>query len=381
MTTTDRVGDVLVDTYRLVRLVAEGGMGAVYEAQHVRVPKRFAIKLLRVELLNKTEAMARFRREAEIIAAIDHPNIVNLVDYNLTQDGIPFIVLEFLDGEDLHTRLGRGAYSLEEAMPVVVQVARALSAAHARDVVHRDLKPENILLCRGQTVKVVDFGVAKLRGGADLTAVNSTVGTVPYMSPEQITGQGGLIDARTDQYALAVILYEMLSGGAAFGDSEDLVEIAKEVLNSTPPPVEGVAPAVNEVIARAMAKRRDSRFPSVDAFLEALTAAAAQSAPDPPASETPVNGTETDGPVLDDLPGIPTEVTPPPRQLTPTAEVDRAAIAPPPPRVTAKRRRLPPSEPGWRAVAAQLRERPTTMSIAVGALVGLVVAALWLLAK
>jgi serine/threonine-protein kinase len=148
----DRVGAVLVETYRITRLIAEGGMGDVYEAQHVRVPKKFAVKFLKGALVDKAEALARFRREAEIIATLDHPNIVTLFDYNIGEDGIPYIVLEFLDGDHLGRVIAGGALSLAHALRIVDSVARALEAAHKLDVIHRDLKPENVILCTNGTI-------------------------------------------------------------------------------------------------------------------------------------------------------------------------------------------------------------------------------------
>src|SRR5207249_3882335 len=142
----NRVGQVLVETYRIDRLLAEGGMGSVYEARHLRLPKRFAVKFLNLNLVGNAEAQARFRREAEIIATLDHPNIVNLLDYNVTDEGVPFIVLEFLDGEHLGKRLSRGKLNVAEAVRILAPVVNALTAAHDRDIVHRDLKPENIVL-------------------------------------------------------------------------------------------------------------------------------------------------------------------------------------------------------------------------------------------
>ena len=277
--TANRVGQVLVETYRIERLIAEGGMGSVYEASHLRLPKRFAVKFLNLNLVNNAEAQARFRREAEIIATLDHPNIVNLMDYNLTSEGVPFIVLEYLDGEHLGKRISRGKLTLAEAMRVVSPVVGALGAAHARNIVHRDLKPENIVLCRGgELVKVVDFGIAKIRDGQELTAVNMILGTIPYMAPEQLFGSA--VDARTDQFGLGAILYEMLSGEMAFGGPASVPEVAARVAHHQPPFVPGVPRAVNEVLFQAMAKLADARFPTVKAFLEALIEAASR--PDEP---------------------------------------------------------------------------------------------------
>ncbi|HXU68825.1 MAG TPA: serine/threonine-protein kinase [Polyangia bacterium] len=277
----DRVGGVLVETYRLERLIAEGSMGSVYEARHLRIPKRFAVKFLRIGLEENAEATERFRREAEVVAGLDHPNIVEVYDYNFADDGSPYIVLEYLDGEHLGARLHReGKLPLDDSLRIIGAVAAALEVAHARNVIHRDLKPENVVLCADGTVKVVDFGVAKLRGAPELTAVNTIVGTVPYMAPEQL--MGGLLDARCDEYALAVIAYEMLSGEMAFDGSGAVADVARRVLTHVPPFIGGVGQAVNEVLFRGMARAADDRFGSVRDFVDALELAAAVKEPSLP---------------------------------------------------------------------------------------------------
>ncbi len=350
-------------------------MGDVYEAQHVRVPKKFAVKFLKGALVDKAEALARFRREAEIIATLDQPNIVTLFDYNVGDDSVPYIVLEYLDGENLARRLSRGALPLDEAVSVAQAVGRALEAAHAREIVHRDLKPENVILCQNGTVKVVDFGVAKLRGAAGLTAFNTTVGTVPYMSPEQILG--GALDGRTDEFALAAICYEMLSGGTCFGGPTTVPDQALRVLRHVPPPLEGVPPAVDQVVQRGLAKEATDRFPTVTEFVAALTAAAelqdVTAATEAPVEETPA-----------DLPQESTAVTgstPRPDFHSPTAEVDRSFMLPAAgrPRITA---------PSMRAVEDTNRIRlpwkltTRSLSIVAGATFGVVLAVtIWLLAR
>jgi len=281
MSAVDRVGGVLVETYRLERLIAEGSMGSVYEARHLRIPKRFAVKFLRIDLMENAEALKRFQREAEVVAGLDHPNIVEIYDYNVTDDGSPYIVLEYLDGQHLARRLHEhGKLALDEALPIVAAVGGALAVAHARDVIHRDLKPENIVLCADGSVKVVDFGVAKLRGAPELTAVNTIVGTVPYMAPEQL--MGGVLDGRIDQYALAAITYEMLAGEMAFDGSGAVADVARRVLLHVPPFVAGVPQAVNEVIFRGMSRGADQRYASVTDFVTALQQAAAVKEPSLP---------------------------------------------------------------------------------------------------
>src|SRR5262245_31716811 len=279
MGVVDRIGQVLVETYRIERLIAEGGMGSVYEAKHLRLPKRFAVKFLNLSLIDNQEAQARFRREAEIIAALDHPNIVNLLDYNVTDEGVPFIVLEFLDGEHLGKRINRGKLTLQQALQIIPPVVSALAAAHARDIVHRDLKPENIVLCKDDVVKVVDFGIAKIRDGQELTGMNTILGTIPYMAPEQLFGTS--VSVRTDQFALGTIVYEMLTAEMAFGGPASVPEVAARVAHHQPPDIKGVPQAVSAVVFQAMAKDAEARFPSVKDFLRALQEAALK--PDEPA--------------------------------------------------------------------------------------------------
>jgi serine/threonine-protein kinase len=264
----ERIGAILVDTYRIERLIAEGGMGAVYEASHLRIPKKFAIKILKLSLLDNPTALLRFRREAEVIATLDHANIVTLFDYNITEDGVPYTVLEYLEGEHLGDRVSRGRVDLAEALRITSAVADALTAAHDRGIVHRDLKPENVILCAQGGIKVVDFGIAKLRDGDQLTAFNSILGTITYMAPEQLLA--GKIDARADQFALGAITYEMLSGAMPFGSEGTVPEIAERVLRKEPPPISGYPKAVYDVLLRAMAKDPAKRFPDARAFREAL---------------------------------------------------------------------------------------------------------------
>jgi len=354
----ERVGQVLVETYRVERLVAEGGMAAVYEAGHMRVPKRFAVKFLRQQLADHAEALARFRREAEIIATLEHPNIVQLVDYNVSDDGVPYIVLEFLDGEDLATRMARkGRIPLQATLEIARDVAAALEAAHARDVTHRDLKPENIFVTRRGTVKVLDFGVAKLRKAPELTALNVVVGTVGYMSPEQISGKA--VDPRTDQFALASIVYAMLAGHPAFEIDGPVIAQATRILTHRPPDIDGVSPAVNAALQRGMAKDPLERYATVGDMVEALIAAAGatmrlelsrelqvvQAVEAPRAQPSQRNGTSDDdedvvtaqGDLPPDLEPLPTERTAltqaPPAPVEPVEPIendpptDRSALA------------------------------------------------------
>jgi serine/threonine protein kinase len=318
----ERVGLVLMETYRLERLIAEGGMASVWEASHLRIPKRFAIKFLKLSLVNNTEALQRFRREAEIIATLDHPHIVQLIDYNVLPDGVPYIVLEFLPGESLAARIVRGPIELTAAARILERVGDGLATAHARGVIHRDLKPENIILNNGDGVKVVDFGVAKLRGGTDLTAVNTVVGTVCYMAPEQLTGSA--VGPAADQWALAMIAREMLTGEMFVNHELPLTEQAMRVLYGTPTPLgPAFPPALEEILRRAAAKRPEERFETLSDFIEAFTRAATGTVISEDRAVTPEDG-------LPALLGEVTAITSAPMALgaLSTSVLPRSAVVP-----------------------------------------------------
>ena len=213
------VGSVLGGSYRITRLIGQGGMGAVYEGVQARLERRVAVKLMARELSSNPEAIARFRREAEVTSQLGHPHIVQVFDFGQAPGGEPYIVMEYLEGEDLEKRIQRvGRLPLAAASHIVRQVASALSATHAKGIVHRDLKPANVFLLsvEGETdfVKVVDFGISKVRSASTkLTAALAVMGTPNYMAPEQAAGRVNDIDARTDQWALACIAYELVAGG------------------------------------------------------------------------------------------------------------------------------------------------------------------------
>jgi eukaryotic-like serine/threonine-protein kinase len=216
-----RVGETLAEKYKITRYVGQGGMGSVYEAQHVIVGRRFAVKYLHAELAGDEEILERFRREARTAGALENENIVSVVDFGLAADGIPCIVMEYLTGEDLAALLAReGQLPVIRAVNIAIQACRGLDAAHAAGIVHRDLKPENLFICRRgdgtDLVKILDFGIAKLvpagQGPApSVTRSGTTMGTPFYMAPEQARGAKE-VDHRADIYGLGVILFEALSG-------------------------------------------------------------------------------------------------------------------------------------------------------------------------
>jgi eukaryotic-like serine/threonine-protein kinase len=264
---------VLGDSYIVGRRIGRGAMGDVYEAQHVRLPGQFAVKLLLPELQGNQEAFARFCREAEIMSQLRHPNIVQIFDFNVAPDARPYFVMEYLEGRDLEARLqGRPRpMPLPTVTRIVDAVASALALAHAHGVVHRDLKPANIFLATvdGQTdelVKVLDFGISKVRSAAaQISQAVDLLGTPSYMAPEQARGQTDAIDGRTDQFALAAITYRMLTGQEPF-QGDDTAAVLYQVVHEDPPPLSLFLPMtwntepLQSVLGRALAKQPERRF-------------------------------------------------------------------------------------------------------------------------
>ncbi|MBK5189732.1 MAG: serine/threonine protein kinase, partial [Gemmatimonadaceae bacterium] len=217
----DIIGSVIADRYHVIRKLGEGGMGQVYLAEHVKMGRMSAIKVMTQALAHDVDAVGRFNREAANASKISHPNIAAIYDFGETSDGLIYLAMEFVEGESL-TKLceALGALPAPRAAEIARQVASALEAAHERGIVHRDLKPDNIMISRGRDgadlVKVVDFGIAKAAEGAGqkVTRTGLVVGTPEYMSPEQLTGD--TLDGRSDLYALALVTFNMLTGTLPF---------------------------------------------------------------------------------------------------------------------------------------------------------------------
>ena len=276
------VGSIVADTYRITSRLGVGGMGAVFAAEHLRLPgKHVAIKVLHNPMAT-AEILLRFRREAEIASRIGHPNIVEVLDFNTLASGEPFLVMELLTGESLAARLRRGRLPEKTVLDIARQIGSALDAAHRMDVVHRDLKPDNIFLCPRDVdgelrdhVKVLDFGISKIRNAATvLTQDAAILGTPYYMSPEQASGKNQEIDGRTDIFALGAIVFEMLTGVTAF-PGESVPAVIFQVVFQPHPLLANLAPTVNPKVAaavdRALAKEPAARFQTMAAFVEALT--------------------------------------------------------------------------------------------------------------
>jgi eukaryotic-like serine/threonine-protein kinase len=272
-----------INNHRITQLLGEGGMGAVYLAEHPFMGRKAAIKVLRREFAEDPGLVERFMNEARAANAIRHPNIIDIIDVGRMPSGIPYLMMEFLEGESLADRIRRGKLGIPEAMDVILQTTGALAAAHGKGIVHRDLKPDNLFLIPddsapgGIRVKVLDFGIAKLRadlsGGMAKTQAGSLMGTPPYMSPEQCRGITEEIDHRTDVYAMGVILYELLCGAPPFV-SAGWGEVVLAHLTKAPAPPRSknadIPEALEAVILRALAKSADERFGSASEMRAAL---------------------------------------------------------------------------------------------------------------
>ena len=275
----DLIGEVLDGTYRITRSIGQGGMGSIYEATHVRLPKkRFAVKLLRSEAAKVPDLFARFRREAEVTTEIGHPNIVDVMDFHEMEDGRPYMVMEHLEGENLASRLSRqGRLEPGEVLELAQQVGSALQAAHDQGVVHRDMKPENIFLVastEGIKAKVLDFGISKIQHSKSIvTEDHSLLGTVYFMSPEQAEGAVKNIGPATDIFALGAICYQALTGILPF-NAPTIPGVIYQVCHAKPKPDSVLCPdlpeQVDQVMDLALAKERQQRYQRVDQFVQAL---------------------------------------------------------------------------------------------------------------
>jgi serine/threonine-protein kinase len=277
-------GQLVDGKYRIRRLIGEGGMGRVYEAEHVRIDRVVALKVLHVDLAVNDEVLARFEREARAAGRIGHDNICEVTDAGRLEEGVPYFVMPLLRGKPLSdTMTAVGPLPVERGVDIILQILSALEAAHAAGIVHRDLKPSNVFLTRlgdrEDFVKVLDFGISKVIGvgatQAKITHTGTVLGTPHYMSPEQARGLRD-IDQRVDVYAAGVILYEMLTTKTPFnGESHNAILSAILLDAFTPPRMlrPDVSPELEAVILRAMERDRDRRFRDAAAMRAALVEA------------------------------------------------------------------------------------------------------------
>jgi len=365
--TADLVGQVIAERYHIKKKLGEGGMGQVYLAEHVKMGRRCAVKIMSAALLNDPEAVSRFNREAANASRISHANVCAIYDFGETSDGLIYLAMEFVEGRSLTELLKEaGPLPLPRAGGILTQAADALQAAHELGIVHRDLKPDNIMVttARGRdVVKVVDFGIAKATGAdsrsQNVTRTGLVVGTPEYMSPEQLTGDP--LDARSDIYSLGLVFYRILTGVLPF-KSESAQETMIKRLTDDPLPLAEALPGgrfpprLQQIMNRALARSAADRYATAAEFGRNVAAVAA-------AASGPVD-TEGATQTLARLSG--------PTEAVPATRVDSAAQA-----ARRAQREEPPTPTAQRAVRAPPpRPRSMLMPLA-GALVILLAVALW----
>lgn len=266
-------GTVLSGRYQILRVLGEGGMGAVYQARDQALDRTIALKVIRPELAGNPAILQRFKQELILARHVTHKNVVRIFDLG-ESDGIKFITMEFVDGEDLRTLLRRqGKFSPKEAVHIVEQVCRALDAAHAEGVIHRDLKPQNIMRDKQGRIVVMDFGLARSLQGEGMTQTGALVGTMEYMSPEQATG--GELDQRSDLFALGLIFYELLTGKVPYKADTALASLMKRTQERAVPPSQidsSVPKVLSGIVSRCLERDPKARYHSALEILQQLEA-------------------------------------------------------------------------------------------------------------
>src|ERR1700710_495005 len=255
------IGTLIAGRFRLDEKVGAGGMSSVYRAFDPTLERWVAIKMMHRDITSDPDQLERFRREARAVAQLNHPHVVTVIDAG-EDDGTPYIVLEYVEGETLKDRIRRmGRLPVAEAVAYAIEIARALGAAHARHIVHRDVKPQNVLIDEEGSAKVTDFGIARTLDEEGLTDDGRVLGTTDYVSPEQALGQP--VTGQSDLYSLGVVLYEMLTGEVPF-KGENQVAVAMKHVREEIPDVQIKRPEVSAALASvldtATAKRQEDRY-------------------------------------------------------------------------------------------------------------------------
>jgi serine/threonine protein kinase len=265
------IGTLLLNRYELLEKIGEGGMGVVYKAKCHLLNRFVAVKILKTELSNDEDFVARFKREATSIAKLSHTNIVNIHDVG-SENNINFIIMEYINGKTLKQVIKeKGRLSSQDTLGIVLQVAKALDCAHSNNIIHRDIKPDNIMITKDMIVKIMDFGIAKVMDSRTVTISNKVMGTVHYFSPEQ--AKGNVVDCRTDIYSLGIVMYEMVTGQVPY-NAESSITIAMMHISELPTSpkkiVSDIPDNINQVILKAMEKEPMKRYQTADEMAKIL---------------------------------------------------------------------------------------------------------------
>ncbi|MDX2020717.1 MAG: serine/threonine-protein kinase [Deltaproteobacteria bacterium] len=303
------VGKVVSDRYRIIKKLGEGGMGAVYLAEHVFIEKKVALKVLSPDFARKADLTARFLQEAKSASRIGHENVIDISDFGQSPEGLVYFAMEFLKGEDLGQAVrGGGAMPWRRAKPIVIQICKALGAAHAKGIIHRDMKPENVFLIekegRPDFVKLLDFGIAKVQteGGEEgpkLTRTGMIFGTPEYMAPEQ--AEGKVCDQRADLYAVGCVINHLIAGQPPFQADNFVGMLTKHLLEAPKPPSVlnprmGITAELDALVLKALSKQPEKRHQNMAELMAAVEAI-------PTGDEDSASGSGTRGPVRTPAPG------------------------------------------------------------------------------